>query len=299
MAKNIKARQKLSALYRKGVEVRFGPDGGRIAPGGEGTFKDSDGNPIPVGEDEVAMWVQPPSPLQREQALREGQAARARALVKAKRDEDSGEHLTVMAYLADMNHETLIDYVLLSEQDSRQSEATRDILAREEWKDVTAYQDALRQFEEKGTPEDDPEYAAMLELDQKFGDQVAERQKELTETARESLRLYSRADVERRAMEKRSEIVGSQAFMREYEKQMFFYAVRDIDEHNALFFESPDEAADQDERVQNTLQEALAPFISDGSEAKNSPGAVSGSDSSEPPNKPETSEASTPEDVSA
>jgi hypothetical protein len=298
---NIKARRKLSDLYRKGVEVRFGPDGGRIAANGSGRFTDSDGHPDPPGEDEVAMWVQPPSPLQREEALREAQAARARALIKVKREQESGEHLTVMAFLADMSDETLLDYVVISEQESRRNEATRDVLGREEWKDIESYRDAMRQFEEMSAEqlENNEEYQAMLELDEKFGRQVQEREKELSEAARESMRMYGRADLEKKAMEKRSEIVGSQAFMKEYERQMMFYAVRDIEDNNELFFESAEELAGQDDQIREVIGDAISPFIADGGEAKNSPRAASGSDSSEPPNTPETSEASTPEDVSA
>lgn len=293
MARNIQARRKLGDLYRVGTEVRFGPDGGRVGREKPPYFDD------PVGEDEIAVWVQAPNPLQRGQASSEAQAARARAMIKTKRDEESEEHLTSMAFLADMSHETLIDYVLLGEQDDRRGEAIRDVLARDEWKDIVELQDVMRQFDEEETPEDDPEYEAVMVKDREYGRQVGERFEQLTEAARESLRMLAHERLEKRALERRSELVGSQRFMDTFELYMTYYSVRDIDAHDVLFFDSPREFQEQDDIVQTTIKEAIATFIENAEQAKNSSGAVPGSPSSVPPSAPETSESSTPEAVSA
>lgn len=305
---NIKARRLLSDLYKRGVEVRFGrdPDGkprGSIAPKGEGLFVDDEGRPIPLKAGEIQMWVQSPSPLHREMAMRDAQAARARALVRAKRDENSEEHLTIMAFLADMSDDTLVDYMLVQRQQDRRHEAMREVLAEDEWKDMTSYQDAMRQYEEDDRPQEeldkDPEYTALMELDVKFGDQVRARETELLEAERQALSMRSRGDIEKKALEKRAELVGTQAFMAEYEKQMLFYSVRDFEDNGVLFFESARELAEAADEIRTTIQDAMVPFISDVSEAKNSPGAASGSTSSEPPSEPEISAASTPEVANA
>lgn len=290
----ITARRKLTELYRSGVEVRFGVNEAGERVGRIGPFKDEDGVPIPRAEDEISVWVQAPSPLNREMALRDAQAARAKALVRAKRDEESEEYLTSKAFLVDMTDETLIEYVLLGGQDERQNDAIREILADKEWEDITAYRDALRKFQEDQTPEDDPDYAALLELDKKFSDQVHKRAMELEDAEREVLAMQGRDRTEKKALEKRAEVAGSQAFMHEYEQQMLFYAIRDFEHKSTMFFESPRELADMPDEFKDVIKSAMAPFINDVAEAKNSQGAVSGSESSEPPSKPETSEASTP-----
>lgn len=292
-SRNLQARRKLSELYRRGVEVRFGPDGGRVGRLTEPCFDD------PPGPDEVAVWIAPPSPLQREMALRDAQAARARALIALKREKNSEEHLTSMAFLAEMSIETLKDYVLMSDNEDRRAEAIRDVLGEEEWKDVTALQDALRQFQEDNTPEDDPEYAAVLERDRVYGRQVKERLDQLLDAARDVLALQSREQLEQKALEQRADLVGSQRFMTEFERQMTFYSIREIDNRATLFFDSVKEFSEQDDIIQDTIKEALSLFINDGNEAKNSQGAVSGSESSELPSEPETSEASTPTAVNA
>lgn len=299
---NIKARRKLSDLFKRGTEVRFGVDPETGKPVGKvGPFLNSRGDRLSCPDDEVAMFIRPPDPLQREQALREGQAKRARALVKAKRDEDSEEYLTIMAFLADMSDESLIEYVLTSELGERQSEAEREVLALDEWKDMPEYQDAMRQFLEMDPAEleENEEWLGLVALDKKYSDQVNARERELQDAQRDVLRMLDRTQVERKALEKRSEMVGSQAFMNEYERQMMYFAVRDAEQTDVLFFESAAECAAQPDEVRDTIQDALLPFIADGAEAKNSAGAAPGSDLSVPPSEPATSDSSTPEELSA
>lgn len=269
---NIKARRALTDLYKRGVEVRFGVDPETEKPVGKiGPFVDDQGNEIPATPDQICMFVRPPSSLQREQALRDGNAKRALALINAKRKEDSEEHLTTMAFLADMDDETLYDYVVVGNAVERRQEAVREVLGMDEWKDMTDLQEAMRQFDEMSEEEreSDEEWQALLERDREFGDQVAEREKDLMESEREALRILGRDRAEKQALERRAELVGTQAFMTEYERQMLFYAVRDIEDDGVLFFQSARELAEQEDEVREVLAEALMPFISDGGEAKN------------------------------
>lgn len=296
VARNIQARRKLSELYRRGVEVRFGPDGpkiGRLPDTGLPAFDE------PLGEDEVALWVCPPSPFQREQALRDAQAAKSRAALRAKREKDSEEHLTAMSFLADLTDDHLLEYLVDTSRDEREREAIRDVLAQDEWKDITDLQDAMRQFEENDTPEDDPEYAAVIERDHEYGRQVGERIAELVEADRASLKMLGREVLERRALAKRGEIAGVQRFIQEFELHMTYYSARDIKDQQVLFFDSPRELAEQEEVIQNGIKEAVAQFINDAAEAKNSHGVAAGSEPSVQPSELAISEPSTPADVSA
>lgn len=294
MARNIAARRKLSELYVRGVEVRFDADGGHVGP-----FEDDEGKRIPLGEDQVAVWVQPPSPVQRDMALRDAQAERARALLRTMRDSESEEYLTAQVFVAEMDDATLVDYILLHESEQRRQEAARDVLGRDEWKDFASYQDAMRKFDEDGADEDDPEYAELLRLDAKYGSQVSQRESELMDSARDVLAMLGRERMERQAMDLRKEIIGSQAFMHEYELQMTYYAVRDIKDHNELFFTNTKEWSEQEEEIRATVSEALTRFIGEAEEAKNLRRVAAGSEPSEPPSKPETSEASIPEVANA
>lgn len=286
MSRNIKTRRKLNSLYKRGVEVRFSEDGGRVGP-----FSKADGTPLPCGEHEVAIWVAAPSPIQREMAMREAQAKRARTLLRTKRDDTSEEFMTAKAFLADMSLETLIDYVLSVQLDDIRNESIRDVLSREEWEDMTELQEAMRQYDEAENKED-PEWMDLIRRDIEYGRQVAERQKELLEAQREVFRILSRDHLEARALERRAEIVGSQTFMFEYEKWMTYYSVRDIDDHDELFFDTVEEWNQQEDEIRAKVAEALQQFIQDGTDAKNSPRADRGSQESGLPSKPETSDPS-------
>lgn len=308
MATNIKARQKLSALYRRGLEVRFGP--GRPPLIGDpdvnnGVLVGEDGKDLPVTDDDVQTWLQTPSPLQREMAVRDAQASRAKSLVRAKRNEESEEHLTIMAFLVDMSFETLVDYVLLSTSDTRRDQAVREILGEDDWKDITALQDAMRQFDELDeagvtlNEEQQAEYDGLMAEDQKFGDQVAVLELQMSEIERDALKMQSREQLEKKALDKRSEIVGQQAFMFEYEQQMLYYSVRDFENRGQLFYTSARELAEEPDEVQDAFKQGATKFIADSTEAKNLLGVVSGSESSEPPNAPETSAPSIPVESNA
>lgn len=294
----IKARRRLSELFKTGVEIRFGGRYGligMIAPGGDGEFRTEDGALDPLQPGEVAMWVQPPSPLHRDMALRDANAARSRAQLAA-RDEDSAEYLAAREFIESMAEETLYDYILIADVDKRQQEAIREILAEEEWADITELQDSLRVFEEEERDEDDPEVVLVRKRQDDLQRQVAEREKELWEAAHDVMRMRGLEAAQKQGIERHVDLLTSRAFMTEYERQMTFYAVRDPDDHGVIFFESARDLAAQSDEVLMLIQTALTPFIQDGAEAKNSPRAESGSDSSVPPSKPATTAASTREE---
>lgn len=270
----IKARRRLSDLYKRGVEIRFGGrygHEGQVAPTGEGRFIDEEtGEPDPLDEEnEVAIWIQPPSPLQRDEAIRDANAARARAVLRTRREEDSEEHLQALEFIETMSDETLFDYVITGEVEERRNEAIREVLADEEWSDITELQESMRIFQEEGREEDDPEVKDLAAREEELQRQVGKREDELREAAYEALQMQGREAAKKKAIERRSELVASRAFMVEYERRMTFYSCRDVEDSTLLFFDSPLEFAAQDDHVLELISAALNPFISDGGDAKN------------------------------
>jgi hypothetical protein len=249
---SITARKKLSSLYARGVAVRFGEEGARFGDEKRGGgFPEED----VLLEDEVEIWIAPPNPYQREMAMREAQAARARSLLKVKNDENSEEYLTTKAYLAEMDIVTLVDYLVISSTEERTQAAVREVLAKKEWENIDELRDAMAQFD-ASDDKDSEEWKTLLERDFEYGQHV-------------SLSVLSRDELERRAMDKRSEIVGSQSFVYEYERQMKYYSVRDSNNHSILFYDSPKELVEESELIQLAIEEGLRRFITNGSEAKN------------------------------
>jgi hypothetical protein len=281
----IDKRKRLEALFERGDYVRFNADANGIPVV----------NPEPPSEDDMRVWVGPPTPLQREMAVREAQASRARAMLSARGKEGSQDWLTVNGFIQGLSMDALLDYVLDLDDTERVQEARRDVLKEDEWDDFNSLRDSMRQFEEAGSPYDDPEWQGLLERDVAFGDQVTARAAELRAAAREGYSMMPRVEVEKKALDKRIDQTGAAAFMSNYEEWMLFYACRDDEDHSILFFDTVSEMKSQPEMVQEALANRLALFIAESSEAKNSQGAVSGSASSAPSDAAATSEPSTPE----
>lgn len=284
----IEKRRRLDDLFVKGVEVRFTEDGADIGP-----FESE------ADEGTVTIWVQPCNPLQREQAIRNAQAAKSRALLNAKRDEESPDYVNTEAWVAAMTKDELIDQIVESSMSENQRKAIRDVLAREEWEDIRSLQDSIREWEEAGAPdpEENPEWAGLLERDKQYGEQVSEALQAINEDMKDSLGLMTHAELAERAKEKRLELVGTQAFIDAYETGMLFYSCRDDEDHEVLFFDNIDDLKSAPEEVRSACSRALNRFITEVDEAKNSPRVDPGSEPSDLPEKEETSDSSTPEEV--
>lgn len=277
---NAKSRKMLSNLFRQGVEIRFGLDPETKAPTGKiGPFEDEGGRRLPPQDGEVSMFVCPVNPMQREKAIKEASSRRARAVIKARRDPDSEEHLTVMAFLADMSDETLIDYLVIGDFSRRLNDAEKEVLLEKEWadRDLGEHAKKLEGFDDLDPEElhGNPEWEAIMEVEAKFVEQVTKREVGMKEAYREALRIQlqeeGRAAIEARALERRAELTGTRAFVDEYELQMLFHSVREYDAPDQLFFESAEEYAQQPALVRNLVSEAVAPFvaISEGTEDSN------------------------------
>lgn len=286
----IEKRRKLDELYVTGVEVRFDKDGAEVGP-----FEDE------ADDGTVTIWVQPCNPLQREQAIRSAQAARSRALLNARRDEDSPDHVNTEAYLEGLSSKEIIEELIDYSQSENQRSAVREVLAREEWEDIRSLQDSIREWEEAGRPdpEEDEQWAGLVERDKEYGKQVFEELKRIEEELRESYQLFSRGELMERARDKRLDLIGSQAFIDAYEVNMLFYSCRDDENHDLLFFDDIDDLKSAPEQVRSACSKALNQFISEVDEAKNSPRVDPGSEPSDLPEKEETSDSSIPEEVNA
>lgn len=277
---NITKRRRLAALFERGRLVHF----------------DSSGEVPEPTDTSLSVWVGPPNPLQREQALREAQATRSRTILRARDDSDEGsEANAARGMLASLEDEGAIDVLQMMDEQNTLAEARRRVLGEKEWDDFNALRDGMRQWEEAGQPEDDPEWAPLLEKDRLFGEQVSKVAEELRTSEAEGLKLLGRHEVEKRIIDRTIERVGSTAFVAAYETWMLYYAIRDDEDHNLLFFEHPDELKELPDKIQEALQAVYDEFLTDPSEIKNSQGAVSSSDSQAPPVEPATSNGSGPE----
>lgn len=280
----IQKRKKFAALFERGRLVHFTPEG--EVP-----------KPTP---DSVSIWVGPPNPLQREQAIRDAQAARSRAVLSARRQEEGSEYVTARAFVEGLTVEALIDYVIMMEEPETLSEARREVLSESEWEDFNSLRDSMREYEEAGLPsvDDAPEWGPLLEKDRRFGAQVEKEADRLRDVRRDGYKMLPRAELEKKIIDRRVDQAGSAEFMVAYDASMLFFGCRDDEHHDELFFEHPRELQSLPQEIQDAIKAAYDEFVTEAGEAKNLRRADSGSASSEPPVEPETSEASGPEESS-
>jgi hypothetical protein len=217
-------------------------------------------------------------------------------ILRAKRDPDSQPGLVADEMIERMTLNEVCEYIVSMSEGDQQTEATRNVLRKDEWEDIDALRDAMRRWEEAGSPTDDPEWEDLLEKDRIFGEDVAEEVARIQEAEVESLKLLARPELNRMAKEKRLDGVGNQQFMDTYQTYLMFYSCRDSEDHQELFFDSVEEMRSMPDEVQEELLRAFAAFISEVGEAKNSPRVADGSEQSAPPEEPETSEPSTPQE---
>lgn len=251
-ARNIAKRRALRELYEKGKPVRFNADGINT------------GDP---SDDDIVIMVIPPNPAQRDEAIREAQAARAVAILGAK-DPDTPDHKTARMFVADMSRDDLAEYVAGMDDAKRKQEAQRRVLANAEWEDYDELRDAMRRWEEAGYPETE-EWFPLMKRDRDFGAQVSNEMRGLYESDLESLKMQSRDQLEKRALDRRFEVIGTGSFMKVFESSMLFFACRDDENHDELFFEAATEIDQYPEFVSEALTDTLHSFITEVDEAKN------------------------------
>lgn len=278
---NIQKRKRLQALFERGRLVHFDANG--VVP-----------EPVPEG---MSVWVGPPSPLQREQAIREASAARSRAILHARGEDDGSEINQTKAMLTAFTEEGVREFLIVSEETTRLQEARRRVLAEDEWEDFNALRDAMRQYEEAGYPETD-EWVPLLARDRKFGEDIQKVADELRETDMDVLKMLPRVELEKRIIDRAVEQAGSASFMQAYDRNMLWFAVRDDAEHDVLFFENPEEIISLPQPVQDAIRVAYDEFITEAGEAKNLPRAVPGSALSAPSDEQAISEVFGPEESS-
>jgi hypothetical protein len=93
-------------------------------------------------DDDSLIWVSPPSPLQREMAVREAQASRARAMLEGRREgAESISTSIARSFLVNLERTLVTDYVLEIDETDRMTRARRDVLAEKEWEDFNSLRD--------------------------------------------------------------------------------------------------------------------------------------------------------------
>jgi hypothetical protein len=267
------------------------------------------------GSDYETFWVQKPTAFERDEATKDGRAARARRVIAFDRDPD--EQAVSEAQLANLDREQSITGLLANRSSEFYVKANEAIRADKDWTErIEAMERGEALLNEEENP-DESEVRAIGEVHVEYLQQMQKLQKRLADEARAE---YEELTDEQLAKEYRKawrDMVGTDSFMATRRQTELYFAIRmceaapihDDDgsisgwdhaacdhrerllDERSQFTELPDEVIEACASTLNSLQMTPA-------EAGNSAAPTTSSVSSEQPNAAEDSTPSTQTETS-
>lgn len=259
-------------------------------------------------EGPVVLWVNKLNPFERQEAIRDGQAARSR-LILALKEVGSDEQVIFDADLARMSRAAIQDALLgLRAQDFLLG-AVRDLRADPEWRERLLIVDRGGQdLPEEGTPE--REYQDKVH--QEYVEEVRSRATKARDEAESDLRALTDEQVAEKYRDEYLSLKGGEALEREFAKTQLYFAVRrcsathdngrwqhtDCD-HTQRWLTDRSQVKSLPGGLIDLLNQAIRDLTLDHSDARFSAGQTTSSAPSRLPETVEESAPSTPEATSA
>jgi hypothetical protein len=278
-------KRRLGDLYQVGVDVVI-----------------DDGS----GEEPIELYMRKPNPFEHEEALRDGNAARARMTLKM-RDPKTDEYDILKADVEAIGNKRKQCEFLVGERTPEfTSRAYQRVSTRDEWSEdglIDALQDNINEFADREDEmteesEDWEDFLRVKEQVERFNKQVDNEVAIVREEEIEN--LLAEPDDEIRELTRKALIdkAASLLFFREYRLSCIYFATRESANHGQRYFTSKQEVRELPYEVQSLLLDRYESLDMTRDEVKNSPSAAPSSSESAQSNSPETSEPSGPESVS-
>jgi hypothetical protein len=280
MAKTVvPPRRRLSDLYVVGKSV---------------VFED------PAGD--VEIYLRRPNPFEHEEALREGNLARARMALRMK-DPSTDEYAILHGELAAVGDRIQKAEILFNENyaDYYQRAFTwvqeQDRWSKDDY--ATSVTDALADYEEREVrpvegDEDWEDYQRVVKEVEEFTKDVDTRLEKVKKDEIDEFLMLEELELDERIMRVLIDRQAGVAFYRGYRVACLYYATRDPDDHGKRYFSNKQELMELPAEVQSRLLEEYDALDVPRDEVKNSPSAEASSELSAPSTSPEITEPSGP-----
>lgn len=253
------------------------------------------------------IWLQAMNTLEKDEAVADAQAARAR-LALALRDEQSEEQLKVRVLWEADGREKVIERLRDTHYDDAYIEAVDDIEADEEWAERVAMIRRGPDLLAVASPDEEAFYKRTL-LD--FAELLEKRIGEIL--AREEDKLHDLPDEElwKEYLHWWADLRGNEVGLTEYRFTELFFAARacvgvevdgkwdhsECEEHRVRIYDSKDELRVEPDDFTGPLFATLVEMEVTERDAKRQAALASSSDSSAPQSQPVDSEPSSPEET--
>lgn len=257
------------------------------------------------GENEpITVYMRKPNPFEHEEALRDGNAARARMTLRMRDPKTQDFDILKADVEAIGNKQRQCEFLVSERGPEFLSRAYQKISTSDDWSEdglIEAIQDSIQEFadrENEMTEEDEDweDYQRVKGQVEKFNKQVDDQA--AIERQEEIHRLLDETDEDIRELVRKALIdkAASLLFFREYRMSCIYFATREPENHGQRYFTSKQEVRELPYEVQSILLDNYDQLDLSKDEAKNSHSAAPSSLESAQSDSPETSEQSGPEE---
>ena len=223
----------------------------------------------------IEVYVKKPTPLEQQEAQRKARIVKARTRLRLSEGDD---RLALEQELSSLDKDGLIEVLMsfhTSELDQRAhndvlygdygsdwSSTGEDMIAlsqahTDRWSEIIDENEIRAKEEiELVDTDKDPELMRIQEKIDKFNEEKAEREKDMTDSKLADMRKWKRSIVFDKAMEKYVEVEADLAFYQEYQLHMLYEAVRYPDDHAKHYFQSPNEILEYPQVIRAQLSAA-------------------------------------------
>lgn len=253
------------------------------------------------GDGAVEVYMRRPNPYELENALKDGNAARAKAVLRM-RKEGTTEYEQIEGSLWDIGDTPeLARFIVAEMAQDLYSRAHAFVMDTDEYTEDSVLESSLDNLEKwaESTPsEGDDEYVDYqntLEFVEKFNKDVEAKYEILREE--ELGKVLAEGELEEKVRRILIDRDAGVEFLREYRVSCVYYAARDPENKIDRYFEARQEVKELPYETLSQLIRWYDEIDMGREEVKNSQGAAPSSPESAPSDSPETSELSGPEDV--
>lgn len=229
------------------------------------------------GENEIEVWVQKISPLDQRKAMDMAHAARSKVMA-AKNAPDDDEQRKVVETEAEWDgftaeRDQMIQFLTMSDVAKSRQSHEAEIASEGEWA-KNDYYNGLREAwmsemkERFDADPDDKEASQVFKELSRFMEEVDRR---VNKDRKSFARGYAQTPDEtlkRKVIDGLIDAEGDQVWVGEFRKAQLYYAVRDPEDHTALYLEGPDEIDMLDPRIGRQLFDAFDELMVDQVEGK-------------------------------
>lgn len=175
--------------------------------------------PLPDGE---VLWVQALNPWEKQEALQDGQTARARVSL-AVNDPDSDDFSRLRAKYEEMGSQLVVEEIIGARQNLFIARIAVQMRGEEEWEEITMLIERSDDLVTTATPE---EQEALLKASGEYAAEMQSRLEDKLEAERRQLSLLNTEDLWKEFKETYVEQIGGGAAMAEFRLAEIAYATR-------------------------------------------------------------------------